>query len=706
VLLSGATRLAAGIDDSLLTDLGEHRLKDFARAVHIFQLGTDRFPLLRTISNTNLPRPASSFIGRERDVVAIVARIRDDGARLLTLTGPGGSGKTRLVIEAAAELVGDHRAGTFWLELAPIRDPDLVIGEIAKLVGASGDVADHIGEREMLLVLDNLEQVIEAGPALATLIETCPNLRILATSRERLRVRGEVEQPVGPLAALDAVALFAARAGIPEDDDTIERLCRALDHMPLAIELAAARARVLSPAQILERLSERLDLFTGGRDADPRQRTLRATIEWSHDLLDPGERSLIARLAVFAGGCRLETATRVTDAALDRLQSLVEKSLVRQTGGRFWMYETIRVFARERLAASDEEDWIVSRHAEHFLALAEAAEPHLIREALGRVGEWTDRIDEELDDIRAATDTFESKGDGERALRITGALVWFCEERGRVAEFRRRIEWALAADLRPSPARARALAARAGLASWMGEHEVARRAAEEALAFHRAEGDTWRVADDLHSLGLVAAENEDWTVARARFEESVELFREAGDMDYELWCRRSIASTYQQTGDLVHAREIDESNLVRARQVGNRAIEGTTLGDLGTILVEEGRVPEALVFLGEAYRLHGAAHQSIEASIDIWRIAQGLAAIDRAEDAVALSSLSAALREELGASVPRVERKTRDLLDELRGRLGPVAFNDNWERGRLLDPDVAVAGAITAIMSQPAIDER
>ena len=255
--------------------------------------------------------------------------------------------------------------------------------------------------------------------------------------------------------------------------------------MPLAIELAAARAKVLSPVQILERLSERLDLFTGGRDADPRQRTLRSTIEWSHDLLEPEEQRLFARLAVFAGGATLEAAEAVANADLDTLQSLVEKSLVRHTDDRFWMYETIREFALERLEMSGEADDLRRHHAEHFLALAEEAEPHLIREALGRGGAWQTRIQAELDNVRAALDRFEADGDGERALRMAGAVAWFWEERGPIAEGRRRLEWALAADDRPSIARANALGRLAMVAALMGDLPEAKEAGEEALALHR-----------------------------------------------------------------------------------------------------------------------------------------------------------------------------------------------------------------------------
>ena len=338
IVLSKTTRDL--IEDGVsVRDLGEHRLKDFDEPVWIYQLGDGVFPPLRTISNTNLPRPASRFVGREQEAAEVIELVR--GSRLVTLTGPGGSGKTRLSIEAASELLGDFKAGTFWVGLATAQDAAGVIPAVAQTIGGDGDLASVIGERELLLVLDNLEQVIDVAPAIASLVEACANLHVLATSREPLRVRGEVEYEVLPLADPEAVELFCLRSGL-ETDAEVEQLCRRLDNMPLALELAAARTKTLTPAQILERLDQRLDLFRGGRDAEERQRTLRGTIEWSHDLLEAEEQLLFARLGVFAGGCTFEAAETVADADLDTLQSLVEKSLVRHTGDRFWMLETIR----------------------------------------------------------------------------------------------------------------------------------------------------------------------------------------------------------------------------------------------------------------------------------------------------------------------------------------------------------------------------
>jgi predicted ATPase len=253
-----------------------------------------------------------------------------------------------LAIESAAELVPDFRNGVFWIGLAALRDPALVAETVAQTLGAKDGLAEHIGERELLLLLDNFEQVAEAASELGSLLESCPNLRVLVTSRELLRIRGEVEYPVPPLAQPEAVELFCARSRLPRSDEIAE-LCRRLDDLPLAVELAAARTSVLSPAQILERLSQRLDLLRGGRDSESRQQTLRATIAWSHDLLSADGQRLFARLSVFAGGCTLEAAETVCAADLDVLQSLADKSLVRFAEGRFWMLETIREFALERL---------------------------------------------------------------------------------------------------------------------------------------------------------------------------------------------------------------------------------------------------------------------------------------------------------------------------------------------------------------------
>ena len=356
-------------------------------------------------------------MGRARETAEIVAQLQN-GARLLTLTGPGGSGKTRLAIEAAAELVPEFKAGVFWIALSPVRDPELVSPAIAQTAGLSASLAESIGDRELLLLLDNLEQVVEAGPELASLVELCPNLRLLMTSREALRVRGEVEYPVESLAAPDAVELFRTRART-DSDEAVAELCHALDNLPLALELAAARTTVLAPRQILERLSDRLDLLRGGRDADPRQQTLRATIESSYELLSPEERRLFARLAVFSRGSTLEAAEQVAGADLDTLQSLVEKNLVRHTEERFWLLESIRELAAERLRDSGELPDLAGRHAAYFRAFAEEAEGELLGPGSS---DALDRVDGDLDNVRQAFRWGVEQGGCEQALATVVSL--------------------------------------------------------------------------------------------------------------------------------------------------------------------------------------------------------------------------------------------------------------------------------------------
>ena len=421
VVLSKQTR---DLIDLEVDDLGEHRLKDFDRPVWIFQLGPGSFPPLKTISNTNLPRPASPLIGRRRDLTELVAVIRA-GTRLVTLTGPGGTGKTRLSLEAAADMVPGFPHGVFWVDLASLRDHRLLLNEVGRVLGARDDLGDHIGAREMLLVLDNFEQIVRAAPELSRLLSRCPNIRIMVTSRELLKIKGEREHPVPPLEPAEAVDLFCARSGHEPDAD-ISELCRRLDHLPLAVELAAARTSVLAPRQILERLAKRLDLLKGGRDADPRQVTLRTTIEWSYDLLQEPEKRLFERLSVFRGGCTLEAAETVMDADLDVLQSVIEKSLVVHRNERFSMLETIRDFAAGRLAEQPDQTIVRQRHAEHFLALAEEAEPHLRSYSKG----WLDRVGAEHGNIRAALTHLEATEQSQLLLRLTAAMIDFLALRG------------------------------------------------------------------------------------------------------------------------------------------------------------------------------------------------------------------------------------------------------------------------------------
>jgi predicted ATPase len=688
VLLSEQTRELVGGE---LTELGEHRLKDFAEPVVIFQLGRERFPPLKTLSNTNLPYPASSFVGREREVYEVAELLRG-GARLLTLSGPGGSGKTRLAIEAAAELLPEFKAGAFWVGLATLRVAALVTQAVAETLGAEDHLAEHIGQRELLLVLDNLEQVIEAAPELASLLEACPNLKLLVTSRELLRVRGEVEYPVPPLDESEAVELFCTRSRL-EPDATIAELCRRLDSLPLAIELAAARTRALSPAQILERLAQRLDLLKGGRDTEARQQTLRATIEWSYDLLAPAERSLFARLAVFHGSCTLEAAEQVGDAALDTLQSLVEKSLLRHSDERFWMLETIREYATERLELSGEADELRRRHAAWFIAFAEDAYPHL----RGSPKEWLDRLKAEHDNLRAALDRLETSGATQLALQLAGALYRFWFLGGHLREGRPRLERLLGADESRTAARARALNGAAAMAVQTGDSATAALRSGEALALHRETGDAWGIAYSVFTLGLAATEEADWARARPYFEESLTRFRELGDKHYALVAADGIAWTSGQLGDLERCRAGHEDVLRHARNQEDWAIVASELEQLARLVGDEGRIQDALSMLAESLRITRDLEMPSQIVESLCRYANTLADAGQAKTAAELLAAVEALLEEIGGSFSWVVDTNEKTLKEIRAQLDDATLAEALERGRRLTVDDAVALALAAV---------
>ena len=690
VLLSKGTR---GLVEIEVTDLGEHRIKDFDEPVWIFQLGSERFPPLKTISNTNLPRPASSFVGREREVSEVVSLLQD-GARLLTLTGPGGSGKTRLAIEAAASLVPEFRNGVFWVGLAPLRDPALVLETVAQTVGAKDSLAEHIGELEMLLLLDNVEQVVDAAPELASLVQACLNLRVLVTSRELLRVSGEVEYEVPPLAEPEAVELFCARS-LLDPEKTISQLCQRLDNLPLAVELAAARTRVLSPSQILERVASRLDLLKGGRDAEARQQTLRATIEWSYDLLSKEEQALLGRLSVFSGGCSLEAAEAVAAADLDTLQSLVDKSLLRHMDERFWMLETIREYAAERLEDSGEAEGIRRHHAAHFLALAENAETSLIGP---NPEEWLDRLERELDNLRAALEWFETSGESQATLRLAGALWGLWNLRGHLVEGRRRLASALRSDTRPTAARAKALNAAAELAGWTGDQDEQRRWAEEALALHRTLGDAWGAAWSGWTLGRAVAEEGDLERGRQFMEESVRTFREAGDEHHALVAGRTLAWIYQELGDRERARALNEDNLLRARALGDKQSQWWSLLHLSDLATWKGRHRDALALLEEAYRVAREFGDPGMVDMNLIRFAEVLTLGNRPKVAVRLLSYAQSIHDELGFTYPTWFASRRDdAMSRCRAALDDAAFTEAWERGRTMTADEAVALALDSL---------
>jgi predicted ATPase len=641
-LLSRATRELVDRD---IAELGEHRLKDFAQPVEIFQLGTAGFPPLKTISNTNLPRPASTFIGREREIAAVAGLIRG-GARLVTLTGPGGSGKTRLAVAAATELVPETKAGVFWVGLAAEREPALVVEAIARTLGAKTDVADLIGARNMLLLLDNFEQVVDAARDLSSLLEACPNLRVIVTSRELLRIRGEIEYSVSPLVADEAVALFVARSGC-EPEHAVRDLCHRLDNLPLAIELAAARARVLSIAQINERLSRRLDFFQGGRDADPRQRTLRATIAWSFDLLTVGEQRLFERLGLFEGGCTLEAAESTADADVDTLQSLVEKSLVRRTGDRFWMLETIREFACEELGASDE---MRVRHAAYYAELAHDAQPALSGTA---PDDALDRLHVELPNLRQALEHFFAD-DPDAALQLAADLFRVWAIRGHLTEGAATLERALAADARPTRARTAALLAAAAMAGNSGDMARSEAHAAEALALAHEQADERGIAYGTYLLGVSHVERGNWLLARDLFADSLARFTTLGDRHYVLLAMDSLAYAYGGLGERARRIELHEEVLRQARECGDHAAMALSLSQLGGFRGDDGDYRGALELLRESLRVNRQLVRRPQVVEDVSRLARLCALAGRGREAAILVATAESMIAEMGGAMPWV----------------------------------------------------
>ncbi|HET6175209.1 MAG TPA: BTAD domain-containing putative transcriptional regulator [Gaiellales bacterium] len=644
VLISQATR---DLVQTAVSDLGEQRLRDIGDPVRVFQLGDESFPPLRGTGNISLRRPTSSFVGREREVSEVVALLRDADTRLLTLTGAGGSGKTRLALEVAHELWREFRDGAYFVALAPLAEAALVGPAIADALANTdaGKLGDALRERRTLLVLDNFEHVLAAAPLVTELLEAGPHLKILVTSRELLLVEGEIAYRVPALAEPEAVALFCARARIGPSDD-VRELCRRLDSLPLAIELAAARTNVLSPAQMLGRLAERLDLLKARRGGEPRQNTLRASIAWSFDLLAPDEQQLLARLAVFAGGCTNEAAEAICAADLDTLQALVEKSLLQRTGERFWLLETIREFAWERLEEGDERDDVHRRLAEHFVALAETAQ----RQLRGPEQElWFRALVAEQDNFRAALSWAVAQQESTVALRLATALEIFWRRRGQYQEGARWFDGVLALAPPALPeGRARALAAGAHLSALAGNVDVAEQRYEESIQSLRELGDEAGLAEALRGFAELAGERGRNREARAAAEESLELFTALND-------RGAMAGRLRFLGELAldrravpSARDLLGRALTVAREAGDDRNVARTTQTLADLELSAGNLDAA----EELYRSALLASRDTPYQAVAAHCLLGLAAVagagGEAEAAGALWSAGERLAERLG----------------------------------------------------------
>jgi len=635
----------------ILRDLGEHRLKDLIRPEHIFQvivpdLPSD-FPPLKTLDNrpNNLPRQATALIGREREIKEVGELIRRSEVALVTLTGPGGTGKTRLGLQVAADLIEDFSNGVWFVDLAPLTDHNLFIPTLAGVLGVKESAGtgesqtplidtleEFLSEKQMLLVLDNFEQIEAACTQVSQLLRACPKLKVLVTSRVPLRVSGEHEYPVPPLALPDpdhlpslvqmtqyeAVRLFIERAVAIKPDfevtnenaPAVAEICARLDGLPLAIELAAARIRLLPPQALLNRLSSRLKLLTEGRrDLPTRQRTLRGTIEWSYDLLEEGEKQLFRRMAVFQGGRTFEALEAVCNFdgklemdLLEGIEGLVSKSLMQQREGdhgdaRFWVLETIEEYSREKLAESGEEDELRRQHLAYYLTLAEEAELQLIG---ARQLEWLRRLEEEYDNIRAALEWARERGDQRDAahgLRLAAAIWRFWGTLGKYREGRAQLEGALSsvpdkpdASLSKELARAkgRAFYAVGMLAHNQGDLAASRRNIEKGLEMARHAEDQICIADCLNDLAMLASMSGDYASEQSLREESLAVLRETGDKFGIALALRSRGNTAQLQEDYVTARTLYEESLAIAREEDNRSLVGAVLGDLGSAAYEQG----------------------------------------------------------------------------------------------------------------------
>ena len=696
----------------------------------------------------NLPIQPTALLGREEAARAIVALARRPNVRLITLTGSGGIGKTRLAIQVANDLLDDFADGVWFVRLSRLTDPALVIPTIAETLGvkeAGGQsivetLRLHLRERRLLLVLDNCEHVATAAPGVADLLERCPSLAVLATSRMALHLRGEHEYPVAALGLppaasrpeltraperlleYPATALFVERARAVRPDfaltassaPAVAEICARLDGLPLAIELAAVRVKLLPPPSLLVRLEHSLGVLVGGaRDLDERQQAMRSTIAWSENLLSVGERTLFRRLGVFAGGCALEVAETVCAApegaepldsdVLGDLGALVDQNLVqqREEGGepRFGMLRVIREYALGRLESSGEAEALRRAHAAFVLALVERAEPELTG---SDAGAWLDRLEEEHDNLRAALDWAWKRGEVETGLRVVAAVFRFWMVRGYLREGRVWAERLLA--LEPKDAgveldgiRARALRAAGVLALYQGDEAAAGSWLEQAAALGRAAGDPRTVANALSSLGVMMTNQGDLARADAHLEESLALMRVVGEP-------RGVATVLTNLGIVVYMREdveraeaIFAEALAISRNLDDRDLIATNLANLSSVALRQGKIARADALGREALALYWELGDPRRCAVGLEALAGAAGMAGRGERAARLLGAATALREALGTPQPPGEREdTEQATAAARSTLGPAAWAAAFAAGRAL----TLAHAITEALDE------
>ena len=735
VLLSQATRalvehsLQAGVS---LRELGTHRLKDLEHPEHIHDLVIEGlssdFPPIRALdapTPTNLPPQRSSFVGREREVAEVTELLGE--ARLVTLTGPGGSGKTRLALHVAERHLDRFADGVFLVNLGAVVDAELVPSALATTLGVREEpgrtltetLADHLRDRRLLMVMDNMEQIVEAGSVVDRLLDAAPGLRILATSRIPLRISGEHEFHVRPLAlptadqtndltalsACEAVMLFVDRAAAvrpgfrltEQSAPTVAGITARLDGLPLAIELAANRTKVLAPEELLQRLERRLPLLTGGaRDAPERQRTLRATIEWSNDLLEPEVRRLFARLAVFAGGWALPAAEAVCGPelgidVLDGLTALIDHSLARRGPARFRMLETIREFAAEQLAASGEEAGLRRRHALDVAAMVEDAEPDILRDR-----SQLDRLEAEHDNIRTALRWSIDTGQTEVGLRIAGSIWRFWQLRSHLAEGRRWTDEVLSlpAAAARTAARAKTLGALGSLAYYLGDPEHVTPAYEESLAISRELGDPKGEAQAAYNLGFARLWDRDPSGAKELFLRAQELYRTTDEPSGRAHATSALGHIAMEEGDLARAEKLIEE--------ARGAFDAT--GELWGVVLTSGLLSAVALRRGDLESARKEGERSLETGVSMgardWTAVaiHGLAVLSILEGdperGVRLAGAADRLRENAGGEAPRSILGLDDPLEMARGKVPRERIEALWQEGRFMDLEVAVGLAV------------